>query len=169
MSNSAPVHGLGQRLARDPRDLGREEEDYFSAAGDDDGGGASAGGGAPPVATSAGVLSGVSSVYMSDPPADAGGKDGGGGERWGLGSRAPPGTRWSGGESLSVRTRQSRHACISSAACLLPSLPNWQTADITHVSGARTLGGSCAFDVRLVSRPLEVLCSCCLKCKAAMH
>lgn len=91
------MHGLGQRLARDPRDLGREEEDYFSGAGDEDDVGTSAGG--PSVGSSAGVLGGVSSVYMSDVGKDAPGGDPG--PRGGLGSRPGQSPRWRG-ESLSV-------------------------------------------------------------------
>eukprot|EP00892_Ulva_mutabilis_P008525 jgi/Ulvmu1/6044/UM027_0021.1 len=99
-SASGPMRALGQRLVRDPRDLGREEEDYFSAAGDDD----DAGGGGGPASASAGMLGGVSSVYMSVGSGSGHGpKDLGGGEpgqRGGLGSRPGQGSRWSGGDTL---------------------------------------------------------------------
>lgn len=99
------MRALGQRLVRDPRDLGREEEDYFSGAGDDDDVGSTGGG--QNVGVSAGVLGGVSSVYMSvgsgrgPGPTDLGGDEPG--QRGGLGGRPGQGQRWSGGETLSVR------------------------------------------------------------------
>lgn len=117
VTTSAPMHGLGQRLARDPRDLGREEEDYFSAAGDDDDVGTSAGG--PSIGSSAGVLGGVSSVYMSDT-----GKEAPGGEpgaRGGLGSRQGQGQRW-GGDSHAVVRRLTTHPAELCTHCVLSSI-----------------------------------------------
>lgn len=119
------MRALGQRLARDPRDLGREEEDYFSAAGDDDETGN--GGGGPGASTSAGMLGGVSSVYMSvgtgsgPGPNDRGGDEPG--QRGGLSNRPGPGSRWAGGENLSVRCHLAMHpGCFHVAALQLTLL-----------------------------------------------
>lgn len=100
VATSGPLHSLGHRLARDPRDLGREEEDYFSSAGDDDDGGH--GGEGLNVGSASGVLGGVSSVYMSDSGPGHGRQDGpDAGPRGSLSGRM--GGRWNAGEGLSVQ------------------------------------------------------------------